>query len=148
MVEGKFRSGTCAGKRGRCPVDHLGLVDAEAMVVVRVQARGRADGAIDVLGLAAAATDEVVVVVADAVLVAGGRVGWLDAADDALVGEDVQDVVDRLAGDCPDFPADGFGEVVGRRVGVVGDRPQHRQTLRRDGKVMLTKGGLRVLHGA
>ena len=61
------------------PVDDLGLVDLVARVVGRRQARGVADGAVDVDHPAAGAADEVVVVVADPVLVAGRRPRGLDA---------------------------------------------------------------------
>ena len=54
------------------PVDDLGFVDLEAVVVVGGEAGHLADGAVDVERGAAAAADQVVVVVADPVLVAGG----------------------------------------------------------------------------
>ena len=55
-----------------------------------------ADRAVDVADGAAAAAHDVVVVVADAALVAGGVPGGLDAAQQAGVGQRVQHVVDRL----------------------------------------------------
>src|SRR5262245_25689596 len=62
------------GVRGRAagadaPVHDLGLVDREAVVVGRGQARGVADGAVDVGDDAAAPAHDVVVVVADPRLV-------------------------------------------------------------------------------
>ena len=68
-----------AGRRGQraggaeAPVDDLGLVDHEAVVVGGGQARHLADRAVDVGDGAAGAADEVVVVVADAGLVARHR---------------------------------------------------------------------------
>src|SRR3954469_1256211 len=68
------------------PVDDFRFVDLVAGVLGGGEARGRADGTVDVDHATAAAADEVVVVVADAVLVAGRRPGRLDAPQDALVG--------------------------------------------------------------
>ena len=52
------------------PVDDLGLVDGEAVVVTRMQARTLADRAVDVGDGAALPADDVVVVVSDPQLVA------------------------------------------------------------------------------
>ena len=72
FLSGSGRSGTRAGAVGaQAPVDDLGLVDREAVVVGRGQARRLTDGAVDVDDRAAGAAHEVVVVVADARLVAG-----------------------------------------------------------------------------
>lgn len=136
-------AGALAG-RAEAPVDHFGFVDLEAVVVMRLEARGAADGAADVLGLTAGAADEVMMVVADAVFVTRRGVGWLDAPDDAFVREDVQDVVDRLAGNRAQQGARTDGDFVGGGVRMMRDGPQHRQTLRRDGQVVLAKGGFRV----
>ena len=81
------RSG-CARRGGgapgaQAPVDDLGLVDHEAVVVRGGQAGRVADGAVDVGDGAARPADDVVVVVADPGLVAGHRAGRLDAADQA-----------------------------------------------------------------
>jgi hypothetical protein len=79
------------------PVDDLRLVDLVPRVVGCREARRVTDRAVDVDGAAAHATDQVVVVVARARLVARGRTGGLDAADEPLLGEDPERVVDRLA---------------------------------------------------
>jgi hypothetical protein len=113
---------------------------------VGVQARRFADGAADVLGLAAGTADEVMMVVADPVFVEGGGVGRLDAADDAFVREDVQDIIDRLAGDRAQQGARTDGDFVGGSMGMFGNRPKHGETLRRYGQGVLTKGGFRVAH--
>ena len=72
------------------------------------------------------------VVVADAVLVAGGRSGGLDAADNALFGEEGEGVVDGLARDGADFGADEFGDVVGGGVGAARDGAEDGETLSGD----------------
>ncbi len=61
-----------------------------------VEARGVADGTVDVGDGAARAAHDVVVVVADAHLVAGDGPGRLDPAHEAGLGEGTEDVVDRL----------------------------------------------------
>src|SRR5437588_5512081 len=78
------------------PEDDLGFVDLVARVVGGRQARGVADGTVDVDHPAAGPADEMVVVVSDAVLVAGRRPGGLDAPQETLVGEGRKGVVHRL----------------------------------------------------
>jgi ribosomal protein L14 len=54
------------------PVRDVRFVDLVAVVVRRRETRRRSNGAVDVDETAAVATDEVMVVVIDAILVAGG----------------------------------------------------------------------------
>ena len=86
------------------PVDDLGFVDDEPVVIGGLQARPVPHRAVDVDGDAAAAADEVVVVVVDPVLVASRRARRLDAPDESLLGQDAEGVVDRLARDGPISP--------------------------------------------
>ena len=116
------------------------------MVRMGLEAGGFTDGAADVFGASTGTTDEVVMVVADAVFVASRGIGGLDAADDAFIREDVQDVIDRLAGNRAQFTAGARGQLVGRGVRMKGDRAENGQPLRRDGQVVLAKGGFRVAH--
>ncbi len=83
------------------PIDHFGLVDREARGVGGLEARGMSDGAVDVDHAAAGAADEVVVVVADAVFVAGGRASRLDPSQESGVDEGGKSVEDRLMRDRP-----------------------------------------------
>ena len=112
------------------PVDDLGLVDLVARVVGGGEARRLADRAVDVDHPAARAADEVVVVVADAVLVARRRPRRLDAPQQSLVGERAEHVVHRLARDGADLGADDPVDLVGGAVRALGHRPQHGQPLR------------------
>ena len=121
------------------PVDDLGLVDLVARVVGGRQARGVADRAVDVDHPAAGSADEVVVVVADPVLVAGRRPGRLDAPEEALVGEDAEGVVHRLARDRTDLGPHDAVDVVGGAVRPVGHRPQDGQALGRDLQAVLAE---------
>ena len=88
------------------PVDDLRLVDLEAEVLGRRQARRVADRAVDVDHPVADPADEVVVVVPDPVLVARRRARRLDAPEKALLGEDREGVVDRLDRDRTDLAPD------------------------------------------
>ena len=130
-------AGSLDGRLGRyalgasAPVDDLGLVDLVARVVGGREARRVADRAVDVDHLAAGAADQVVVVVAHAVLVAGRASRRAGCAGEALVGEGAEDVVDGLAGHGADLGPHRLVDVVGRAVGPVGHRPQHGQPLGR-----------------
>ena len=79
--------GTCA------PVDYLRLIDLVTRVGGGGQARGVADGTVDVDRFSARATDQVVVVVPDTILVEGRRPGGLDAPDETLLGQHLKGVV-------------------------------------------------------
>src|SRR5690349_8488705 len=81
------------------PEDDLGFVDLEARVVRRGQARRIAHRAVDVDHPAAASADEVVMIVADPVVVAGRGTGRLDPSEETLVGQRRESVVHRLARD-------------------------------------------------
>ena len=105
-----------------------------------------ADGTANVFSLPAGPADEVMMVIADAVFKAGGRVSWLYPTNDALVGEDVQDIIDRLTGDRAEFRADIHGELIGGRMGMAGDGTQDGDTLGRDREVMLAQGVFGVSH--
>src|SRR6478672_11504572 len=79
---GRCSFGRCGGAGGaQAPVGDLGLVDDEAVGVGGVEAGSYADRAVDVRDRAARAAHDVVVVVADAQLVARDRAGRLDPAD-------------------------------------------------------------------
>src|SRR3954454_10710298 len=131
------RSGTGGGAgrgQGRlalgahAPERHLGLVDEEAGgLAARGEARSRANDAVDVVRRAARAADHVVVVVADARLVAGGAARRLDPPQQADARHRVQAVVYGLRGDRPERLADAAGDRVGVRVaGQLADGAQDR----------------------
>ena len=126
------------------PVDDLGLVDLVARVVGGGEARRVADRAVDVDHPAAGAADQVVVVVADAVLVAGRRAGRLDAPEEALVGEDAEGVVHGLAGDGAELDAARPRRCRRRCRGAARHRPQHREALGGDLQPVLAEQGLVV----
>ena len=93
-------SGTGCGRAvgAEAPVDDLGLVDREAMVVGRGQARCIANRAIGVGDDAAAAADDVVMVVRDSRLIAGHRARRLYAPYQAHSGQRSEHVVNGLMG--------------------------------------------------
>src|SRR5262245_65720936 len=74
----------------QAPVDDLGLVDREAVVVGRGQAGRRADRAVDVGDGAARPAHDVVMIVPDASLEPGRGAGRLDAAPEPRRGARVQ----------------------------------------------------------
>ena len=77
------------------------------------------------------ATDEVVMVVVDPVLVASRRARRLDTPDEALVGQDTEGVVNRLTRDGADLGPHEFLDLVGRAVRPAGHRSEDGQTLGR-----------------
>ena len=83
--------------RASAPVHDLGFVDDEALIVCCCQARGIADGAIDVGEGTAGSADHVVVVVAHPRFVASGRARGFDPAKDPCDHECGKTVVNRLA---------------------------------------------------
>lgn len=109
--------------RTSTPVRDVGFVDLVAVVVGRGKARRSTDGAVDVDETTAYATYEVMVIVIDAIFVAGGGPDGLNSPDEALVGEDAEGVVNGLARDRADFSSDHLGYVLGRDVGSSGHRP-------------------------
>ena len=114
------------------PIDHLRLVDLVAQIGDGGQARRVADRAVDVDRPSADAADEVVMVVSNPVLEARRRPGGLDASEEALVGQDSEGVVHRLARDGADLGPHDLSDLVRRAVRSSGHRPQDGQTLGRD----------------
>ena len=114
------------------PVDDLSLVNLVPVVIRRGETWRRADRAVDVDQPVTVATDEVVVIVVRAVLVASWRASGLDSPDEPVVDEDAERVVDRLARDCAKLESDEFGEVVRGRVWSFRHGTQHREPLCRD----------------
>jgi hypothetical protein len=121
------------------PVHHLGLVDLEAAVVIRGETRGGADSAVDVDHAAALATDQVVVVVADAILETRRRSGGLNTPDEAFADQNAERVVHRLKRDGPDVGPDNRGHGVGGGMGLTRHGPQDSESLGRDLNPALTK---------
>src|SRR5690606_16672852 len=101
----------------------LRLVDLESGVLGGGEAWGLADGAVDVEQSATPPADQVVVVVADAILVARRRAGRLDAAQQTLLGKDGDGVVHGPARDRADLAADDLDHLVGGDVRAGRDRP-------------------------
>ena len=92
-----LRCGTTT--RAVAPVNNFGFVDFESVVVVGSQTGHLAGCTVDVEHHPAASADQVMVVVTDAVLIASCRAGGLDPANQVLVDQDAERVIDRLARD-------------------------------------------------
>lgn len=114
------------------PVDDLGFVDLVVGVVRVCQAWGVTDGTVGIDHPAAGSADEMVMVVADAVLVTGWRACWLDTSDDPLIGEGSESVVHGLERDRADLGPDGRVDLGGGAVRSLRHSAQNRQTLGRD----------------
>src|SRR6266480_5044116 len=105
----------------QAPVDDLGLVDREAVVVGRGQAGRLADRAVDVSDDAARPAHDVVMIVPDAPLEPGRGAGRLDAAHESRRGERVEGVIHSLEGDMADAIAHPGGDRLDAEVVTVPD---------------------------
>lgn len=126
-------------RRAATPIDDLGFVDLETVIIVCDQTRGFADGAVDVEHEAALAAHQVVMVVADSIFVPSNRPRGLDATDQALLDEDIEGVIDRLPRDRADLGAHGFGNVFGRGVRMCGNGLSDCKPLRGDMYAVITQ---------
>ena len=111
------------------PVNDLGFVDVETVIIGRGKAGRRSDRAVDVEHGAAVSADEVMMIVTHAILVAGRRSGRLDPADEVLVGQDAESVVHRLAGDRTNDQPNIAGQLVGGGVRAVRHRSHDGEPL-------------------
>ncbi len=80
-----------------------------------------------------------VVVVTDPILVKGRRPGWLDAPNEALLGQHSKGVVDGLTRDGTDLGANFLGDGIRRGVRSARNRSQHCQALGCDWDAILAK---------
>ncbi len=121
------------------PIDNLRLLD----LVTRVGGGGRAmrfaQSAVDVDRSSAGATDRVVVIDTDPILVEGRRPGGLNTPEEALLDQRPEGVVYRLSRDGTDLGANGLGDLVCRAVRPTRYRAQHGQTLGRDLETVFAK---------
>ena len=130
--------------RAAPPVRDLGLLDLVAAVVGRVQTRGLADRAVDVDHAPTDSADQMVMVVADAILEARRRSRGLNAPDQPFGDQNAERVVDRLERDGTDLGAHSLGHSVGGDVRLTRYSPQNRQPLGSDLNSALPKEVCRV----
>jgi hypothetical protein len=128
------------------PVRDLGLIDLVALVVSYLKTRCRADRAVDVHHPAAQSTDQMVVVVANAILEASGCPGGLNAPEESFGDQDGESVVHRLERDRTDLTPHNPGHLVGRTVRPPRHRAKDRQSLGRDLNPALTKEISRIAY--
>src|SRR5258707_11782012 len=134
----------------QAPVDDLGLVDREAVVVGRGQARGLADRAVDVSDDTARPAHDVVMIVPDASLEPGRGAGRLDAAHESRRRERVEGVIHGLEGDMADAIAHPDGDRLDAKVVTVPDDLEQCDPRRRypqSGTPQLLGGGAGHLCG-
>ena len=129
------------------PVDDLGLVDLEAVVVGGSQAWRGADGAIDIGDGAAGPAHDVVVVVAHPSLVSCHRTRRLDTSQQSGIGQCPKHVVHGLMGHLAEVLTHDTDDRVrvGMRVRVYGGK--HRQPRTRHPQSRSTQHSL-VVRGA
>ena len=144
-IDGLGRGG-CSARRAATPVDDLGFVDLETVVVIGGETRRVPHRAVDVEHDTTAATNQVVMVVVGTVLVARNGTGGLDPSQQTFVDEHRQRVVDRLARDGADACPDAMDDVVGRGVRSIGYDPHDRQTLGRDLHAVLSEKLFHIGH--
>ena len=124
----------CCGTTGGAvaPVNNFGFVDFESVVVIGSQTRHLAGCTVDVEHHPAAPADQVMVVVTDAVLIASCRASGLDPANQVLVDQDAERVIDRLAGDGAELGAHFVAQLVGSGMGMFCDDAHEREPLSSD----------------
>ncbi len=105
-------------RRAAPPVDDLGFVDLETVIIVRGETRCQPDRAVNIEHLAAAPADQVMMVVIHSILVPGRGSGRLDPADEVPVGQGTEYIVYRLARDRSDDRPDVFDQLVSGGVGM------------------------------
>lgn len=115
--------------RASPPEDHFSLVDAEPVVVGCLQAWPGTHRTVDIDRDTAGATDQMVVVVIDAIFVASGRTCGLDPANEASIGQGSEGVVDGLPRDRPDLGSHERFDVVGGAMRRARHRSEDRQPL-------------------
>ena len=85
--------------------------------------------AVHINSVAAAATNQVMMVIPHAVFVSGCGACGLDTPQNTPLGENPQYVVHRLTRDRADASSDILGDFIGRGMRPLRDRGQHRQAL-------------------
>jgi hypothetical protein len=104
-------------------------VDFVALPVEGGEARGRTDRAVDVDHTAADSANQMVVVVANAILESRRRPGGLDAAEKSSAHQHGKRVVHRLERDGANLTPDEVGYRIRRDVGMTRHRAEHGQSL-------------------
>ena len=118
--------------RASAPIDDFGFVNFESVGVVRGEAGHLANSAVDVEHHPAHPADQVVVVIADPALVATRRARRLDPADQVLVDEDAERVIDRLPRDGAELGAHDVAQLVGCGMWVLRNGAHDRESLSGD----------------
>jgi hypothetical protein len=136
---GGWRSSVCQAIRTPPPVGDFGLVDFVTTVVGRSETRGGAHRAVNIDDSAADAADQMVMVVADAILEQSRRTGRLNAPDEPLGDQEAERVVDRLKRDGADLSPDNLRDRVRRDVRLTRHRTENSEPLSRHLNAALAK---------
>ena len=118
--------------RASTPIDDFGFVNFESVGIVGGEAGHLANSAVDVEHHPADPADQVVVVVADPTLVATCRARRLDAANQVLVDQNAERVIDRLPRDGAELGAHDVAQLVGCGMWVLRNDAHDRESLSGD----------------
>lgn len=112
------------------PVDYLGFVDFEPVIVVGDKARGLTNSTVDVEHNLATAADQMVVIVPHPIFETRWGSSWLNTSDETFFGKDPEGVIYGLTRNRADDGSHIFCQVIGSGVRPVSDRLHDRQPLR------------------
>ena len=108
-------------------------------MVVGSETRSGPDRTIDIEHQTAVSANEVMVIVAHAVFVAGRRASWLNAPNQVLIDQHCKRVVHRLARDRADHCAHVVGQVVGGGMRTCCQGAHHSHSLSGDLNAVLAQ---------
>ena len=116
------------------------MVDLVSLIVAGCEAWCLADRTVNVEHLPTTAANQVVVVIAHAVFIAGGRADRLNALEQACLDQSAKCVVDRLPRNRTDFIACHLCNFFSGGMWIVGDCSQYCDALGRDLDPMPAEG--------
>jgi hypothetical protein len=115
----------------KSPIRDVGFVNVVAVIIGRREARSRAHRAIDIDHTRTLSTDEMVVVIVDAVLVTSRGTDGLNPAQEIVFDEHGEGVIDRLTRNAANINSGHVDHLVSAHVGSKRNCPQYRESLRR-----------------
>ena len=121
------------------PVCDFGFVDSKPMIIGGIKTGSLAGCTVDVNHMTALPTDEMVMVVIDAIFIQRGRTHGLNSTQHAFVDQGVQRVVHGLSRDGAECCNGEIADLICGGVGLAADRLQNCQSLRSDTEAVLAQ---------
>ena len=121
------------------PVCDFGFVDSKPVIIGGIKTGSLAGCTVDVNHMTALPTDEMVMVVIDAIFIQRGRTHGLNSTQHAFVDQGVQRVVHRLSRDGAECCNGEIADLICGGVGLAADRLQNCQSLRSDTETVLAQ---------